>query len=86
MSGLRLTTRPPSFQTFEVTGVADDSPAREDGMLDGDVITAIDGRTNTVLTLAEVQTSFQRAGELRRLSIQRGDKTINVELHLRRLI
>lgn len=86
MSGLRLTARPPLFNRFEVNGVADHSPASEAGFRDGDVITAVDGRPATALTLADVQNSLQRVSELRRLTVERGEQTLEVDLRLRRLI
>lgn len=86
MSGLRLTARPPLFKRFEISGIAEDSPASEAGMREGDVITAVDGRPAADLTLSEVQKSFQRNGELRRLTIQRGEREFQVDLPLRRLI
>ncbi len=86
MSGLRLTAQPPLFDHFEVAGVADQSPAREAGFRDGDVITGVDGRTARTLTLADVQESLERVGELRRLTVQRGRQTVEIALRLRRLI
>jgi hypothetical protein len=86
MSGLRLTARSPMFQRFEISGVAAHSPGSDAGLREGDIIVAVDGQAAATLTLAQIQTGFERTGEQRRLTILRGGHEFQVDLRLKRLI
>ena len=86
MSGTFLIAEGPDFKRLKVQSVAEDSPAAEAGLRQGDVITAIDGRPAAKLTLDQVRQLFRQAGREYRLDVQRGDENFRVKLKLRRLI
>jgi hypothetical protein len=69
---------------FRVKQVIDDSPATAAGLCEGDLITAVNGRT--VLTLERLRQMFMRRGRSYRLSVKRGDEKMLTKITLRRLI
>jgi hypothetical protein len=84
-SGLVLTTEGANYKTIVVHGVVTGSPADEGGMKDGDVITAIDGKSTDGYALYEIQELFKESGRQRQVTIKRGDKVSTVTLKLRAL-
>lgn len=69
-----------------VRAVAKDSPAAEAGLLEGDVLLAVDGRPADAIPLAELRRSLEVDGRAVRIEIRRGDERRVVELTLRRLL
>ncbi len=73
------------FKTFRVLDVLENSPASEAGLRKRDVITAVDGRPASSLSLNEITEMFERAGTYS-LDVRRGDTKLQVALRPRRLI
>jgi|GEM_PF-47197 len=84
MSGADIIAEGPGFNIFTVRGVVPKSPAAEAGLLEGDVITAIDGRPATDFTLDRLSILFKRAGASYRLTIKRESHLVEVTLKLKR--
>jgi hypothetical protein len=86
MCGMFLTAVAPDFNTFRVQRVVPNSPASEAGLQEGDVITAIDGRSSAEFSLEDVRKLFRLDGESHVANIKRGSESLSVNLKLRRLI
>lgn len=86
MSGMVLVTRGPGFHTFVVAYVIADSPAQEEGIRVGDVITSIDGRPAAQLTLSGIKEMFLVPFRRYRLGVARGSTESAVEITTRPLI
>ena len=84
MSGMALVTRC-TFHDFEVTFVADGTPAAEAGVRKGDYISMFGDRRAMDLTLAELKELLQESG-VYNLQIKRGDEEITTKITLRPLI
>jgi len=69
---------------FRVKQVMENSPATAAGLREGDLITAVNGRT--VLTLERLRQMFMRKGRSFRLTAKRGDEKMQTIITLRRLI
>ena len=63
----------------------EDSPATEAGILEGDIIAAIDGTPAEQLTLSQISEWFEKP-VARTLTIRRAEQTINVTVTPRKLI
>jgi hypothetical protein len=86
MSGTVLVASGPDFQEFVVQSVAEESPAAEAGLREGDLLRAIDDRPAAEFSLEDLRQLFRQEGARHRLDVQRGDERFRVELKLRRLI
>jgi C-terminal processing protease CtpA/Prc len=84
-SGIALVADGPTYRIFRVIEILEDSPAMEAGLQEGDVITAIDGKTADEVTLAAINEMLEKP-VARTLTIRRGDRTITVTLTPRRLV
>jgi len=73
------------YKIFRVKDVLENSPASEAGLHEGDVITAVDGRPASALSLSEVAEMFERSTSYS-LDVQRGDTRLQVTLRPRKLI
>jgi hypothetical protein len=69
---------------FRVKQVIEDSPATSAGLREGDLVTAVNGRST--LTLEDLRQMFMRKGRSYRLSFKRDDKTMQTRIRLTRLI
>lgn len=85
-SGLVLAAKGADFKTIVVHGVVPGSPAEESGIKEGDVITAIDGRSTDGYPLWQLQDLLKESGRERVLTIRRGATTTIFKLTLRALI
>jgi hypothetical protein len=86
MSGIRLGAEGEAFKTLSVRKVVENSPATEAGLREGDVISAINGRPATELSLDEIRTMFRQDGKEYLLEIIRGVEKIQLKLKLRKLV
>ena len=86
MSGADIIAEGPGFKTFRIRGVVPNSPASEAGLLEGDVITAIDGRPAAGFTLDQINMMFKQAGSACTLTIRRASHLFDVKLRLKRSI
>ena len=87
MSGLWLGAEGQNYEVFKVDRVFADTPASKAGLRLGDLITHVDGKPVTELTIAQVrQLLMSGDGQVRWLRIKRGNETLKVRLQLSRLI
>lgn len=83
--GLRVHAEGPEYRTFRIKNVLEDSPASEAGLQQGDIISAIDGRPASELTLTKVIEMFERPVSYK-LTVRRGEQVLNVSLTPRKLV
>ncbi|MBV9957021.1 MAG: aspartyl protease family protein [Acidobacteria bacterium] len=87
MSGIDFETGGAGCKTITVESVTPNSPASEAGILTGDVIQAIDGRTVETFTTTELEEIFRREGVEHTLVLSRGkQRMFQVKFKTRRLI
>ena len=86
MSGIDLIAEGPDFKSFKVRAVTENSPASAAGLLPGDLVLSLNGKTANAFTLDEIQTMFKREGREYLLAIRRGEKRQRINIKLRRLI
>ncbi len=85
-SGLRIRADPPDFRRFIVTRIVPESAAAMSGIVPGDIITSIAGRPAQELTLTELRELLHRPNSQFTIGITRGDRQLQLEIRLRRLI
>jgi hypothetical protein len=86
MSGIRMEAEGENLKTFRVKRVAENSPAFEAGVRQGDLILAVDGKPASELSLSQINQMFKQEGKEHVLEIITGEKTKQVRFNLRRLI
>ncbi len=86
MSGILLIAEGADFRTFKVKKVIEDSPAIAAGLREGDIISAIDNKSASNLTLEQVRQMFKQKGSSYRLTVERSEQKIQTKIKLRRLI
>ena len=84
-AGLALRAEDKDYKRFRVTDILDNSPALEAGLQKDDVITKVDDETSTRLTLTELNELFEQP-KTYRVTLRRGDQTLQVTLTPRKLI
>ena len=84
-SGLAVRAEGPDYHTFRVHEVLEDSPATTAGLKVDDVITAIDDKPASALTLSAILEMFEQP-TLYKLTIRRGNETLTVALTPAKLI
>ncbi len=84
-SGVRLMAEGKDYQTFRIKNVLENSPASEAGLQQDDVISAIDGRLASGLTLTDLNEMFERPVTYR-LIVRRGDQVLKVTFTPRKLV
>lgn len=86
MSGASLAAGGENLKTFKVRSLIENSPATDAGLRVGDVISAVDGKPTTKMTLEQIRRMFKRAGRKYRLSVKRDEKILQINLTTRRMI
>jgi len=86
MSGIRFVMEGRRFELLKVFSIFEGSPAAEAGIVPGDVVTAIDGRSPASFTRESLRAYLEREGAEVRLGIKRGAETKQIILHLKRLV
>jgi len=86
MSGISLTSQAPGYRDYVVRSVIPGSPALEAGVAAGDRLNSVDGKPARDLTLDQIRELFRKEGQLYALDLQRGEKTLRVDLRTRRLL
>jgi hypothetical protein len=85
-SGLRLMAEGAHFDRFVVFHIADGTPGQAAGLLAGDEIKAVDGRSAEEIGWEGLGQIFRQNGKDVRLEIDRNGKILPVILKLRRLV
>ena len=83
--GFALSAEDKAYTTFRITEVLENSPASEVGLQTNDLIIRVDDKPASELTLTRLNEMFERP-VIYKLTIQRGEKTLQVTLTPRRLI
>jgi aspartyl protease/PDZ domain-containing protein len=84
-SGLALSGEGKDYRTFRITEVLEDSPASEIGLQKGDLIIKVDDKPASELTITKLGELFERPSAYK-LTIRRGDQTLQVTLKTRKLV
>ncbi len=85
MSGLALLAVAPEYRQVEIKAVMPGSPASAAHLQPGDRVVALDGRAG--MSVAEMREALRsRPGQNVNLRIERGGRTLNVTLTLKRLV
>jgi PDZ domain/Aspartyl protease len=84
-TGFALMAEGQDFTIFRITEVLDNSPASEAGLKKDDVITRVDDRPAAELSLTRLGEMFERP-MTHKLTIRRGDQSLQVTFTPRRLI
>lgn len=86
MSGLGLIAIPPDYRSYEVAQVMPDSPASDSGFAVGDILVSIDGNPASDSTLDDVRALLRQEDSSHKLTVQRGGKSLDLTIKLKRLI
>jgi predicted aspartyl protease len=86
MSGASLAAGGEGFKIFKVRSLIEDSPAAAAGLRVGDIVTAINGRPTTGMTLEQIRQMFRQSRRRYLLNIRRNDSPIRTRITTRRLI
>ncbi len=84
-SGLSVQADGKDYRVFRIVAVLESSPGSETGLQKDDVITAVDGRPASELTLTTLNELFERPVAYA-LTVRRGEQTLQVKLTPRRLV
>jgi predicted aspartyl protease len=84
-SGIAVRAEGANYRSFRVVEVLEESPATDAGIVEGDIITAIDGTLTADLTLTAIHDMFEKPAAYE-LTIRRREQTIKTTLRPRRLI
>ena len=84
-SGLAMVAEGKDYRTFRITDLLDNAPGAEAGLQKNDIITAIDGKAAAGLTLSKLIDLFERPASYK-LTVRRGDQTLQVTLTPRKLV
>ncbi len=86
MSGMLLIAEGTDFKTIKVRRTIENSPATLAGLREGDIISAVDNKPASNLTLEQVRQIFKQKGRSYRLIVERGEQKIQTKIKLRKLI
>jgi len=83
--GLAMVAEGNDYRTFRISELLENSPGTEAGLQKDDIITAIDGKLAVDLSLTKVLELFERPVTYK-LTVRRGDQTLQVSLTPRKLV
>lgn len=83
--GVRLQAEGKDYRTFRIKNVLENSPASEAGLQQDDIVSAIDGRLASGLTLSDLNEMFERPVTYK-LIVRRGDQVLKVTFTPRKLV
>jgi len=86
MSGMLLIAEGTNFKTFKIRRIIENSSATVAGLREGDIISDVDGKPASNLTLEQVRQMFKQKGRSYRLTVERDGQKIQTKIKLRRLI
>lgn len=84
-SGMSVVAEGGDYRVFRIRAVLDNSPASEAGLRKDDIITGVNNRAATEFTLSKLNELFERPVPYK-LTIQRGEQTLQLILTPRRLV
>ncbi len=84
-SGIVFTTEGKDHSTVRISDVLENSPASEAGLQKDDIVLSVDGRPASELKVTKIFELFERSATYK-LTIRRGEQTLEVPLTPRRLI
>ena len=84
-AGVSVIAEGDDYRTFRVRAVLENSPASEAGLQKDDIITNVDGKSTTEFTLSKLNELFERPVPYK-LTIRRGEQTLQLTLTPRRLV
>jgi hypothetical protein len=84
-AGVVLTTEGKDYGTVRVSDVLENSPASEAGLQKNDIVLSVDGKPATELKATKIAELFEKPATYK-LTIRRGDQTLQVPLTPRKLI
>ena len=84
-SGLALTTDGKDHATVRVMDILENSPASEAGLQKDDIVLSVDGKAAAELKVTGLGEMFERPATYK-LTIRRGEQTLQVPLTTRKLI
>ena len=84
-SGMSVVAEGADFRTFRVRAVLENSPASEAGLQIDDIITTVNDQPSSELTLPKLNELFERPVPYK-LTIRRGEQTLQLTLTPRRLV
>jgi C-terminal processing protease CtpA/Prc len=84
-SGISVVAEGGDYRVFRIRAVLEDSPASEAGLQKDDIITRVNNQTAAELTLSKLNELFERSVPYK-LTIRRGEQTLQVRLTPRRLV
>ena len=84
-SGISVVAEGDDYRVFRIRAVLEDSPASEAGLLKDDVITGVNNQPATELTLSKLNELFEHPVPYK-LTIRRGEQTLQLTLTPRRLL
>jgi hypothetical protein len=84
-SGLRIIAEGSDYKTYRIDELLEESPATEAGFQTGDVVLSVDGRPAAEFTLTSLHELFEKP-KARKISVRRGERTLDITLTPRRLI
>lgn len=84
-SGMALVAEGPDFTIFRVMDVLEDSPASEIGLQKDDLLLKVNDKPASELTITKLGEMFEKPAAFK-LTIQRGDQTLQVTLKTRRMV
>lgn len=83
--GISMSAEGKDFRTFRIRDVLEDSPGSEAGLQKDDLIMKVDGQSNTELTITKLLDLFEQSKPYK-LTIRRGDQTLQVTLVPRKMV
>jgi len=83
--GVAIAAEGSDYKTFRVIELLEDAPATEAGLKEGDIVMSVDGRRASELNLTMLHELFEKPTP-RKLSVRRGEKTLEITVTPRRLI
>ncbi len=83
--GVAIVAEGSDYRMFRITELLEDSPATEAGLKEGDIVMSVDGRRAAELNLTMLHELFEKPTP-RKLSVRRGEQTLEITVTPRRLI
>lgn len=83
--GIALTSEGENFKTFRIMDVLENSPGSEAGLQKDDILIKVDDKSSSDLTITKLHELFEQSKPYK-LTIRRGDQTLQVTLVPRKLV